>query len=487
MENLVESSNLRDVAARQFQPQIVGDDAGAIRRILVCSTARRSPRCACRTRSRLAKTFGSAMTLLHVLEPRHERPRAAVDRRARWEIARQEARRYLERIERKATRGVGAGGRRPGSSKAIRPSASRRSRASSAPISPCSGATARAASRRGISAARCSRSWRWRGAPCFIARSSLGGRRRRRAPKRILVPLDGSLRTESVLPTAARIASAHGAELLARPRGRRSRSRRRCCTRRRTSTLARELAARLESSARAIPGRTFATSWRARERRCARSSFATRTSDRPPRARRRRSTSISSCSRRTASTCNSRAILRERHGAPARALDRSRCSSCRTSRGAELHEPTTSTRRSRRRSARATRRRPFDRRGRAARRDRTTAETAALDADARALAETQRDLDARAAMALTRFLEPSPIARALERARSASSPRATPTTPTLQKAAEWFLDNYYLIRRVARQVDEELPRGFVRRPPASSRRAPRRACRASTRWRARSS
>ena len=35
----------------------------------------------------------------------------------------------------------------------------------------------------------------------------------------------------------------------------------------------------------------------------------------------------------------------------------------------------------------------------------------------------------------------------------------------LQKAAEWFLDNYYLIRRVARQVDEELPRGFVRHLP----------------------
>jgi nucleotide-binding universal stress UspA family protein len=33
-------------------------------------------------------------------------------------------------------------------------------------------------------------------------------------PKHILIPLDGSLRTESVLPTAARIAEAHGAEML---------------------------------------------------------------------------------------------------------------------------------------------------------------------------------------------------------------------------------------------------------------------------------
>jgi nucleotide-binding universal stress UspA family protein len=34
------------------------------------------------------------------------------------------------------------------------------------------------------------------------------------APQHILVPLDGSLRTESVLPTAARIAKAHGAEMV---------------------------------------------------------------------------------------------------------------------------------------------------------------------------------------------------------------------------------------------------------------------------------
>ena len=37
---------------------------------------------------------------------------------------------------------------------------------------------------------------------------------RRTSPRRLLVPLDGSLRTESVLPTAARIANAYGAELL---------------------------------------------------------------------------------------------------------------------------------------------------------------------------------------------------------------------------------------------------------------------------------
>jgi nucleotide-binding universal stress UspA family protein len=46
----------------------------------------------------------------------------------------------------------------------------------------------------------------------FVARSSVAPTVV--VPKRILVPLDGSLRTESDLPTAARIASAYDAELL---------------------------------------------------------------------------------------------------------------------------------------------------------------------------------------------------------------------------------------------------------------------------------
>lgn len=43
--------------------------------------------------------------------------------------------------------------------------------------------------------------------------------------------------------------------------------------------------------------------------------------------------------------------------------------------------------------------------------------------------------------------------------------RRTAVDARLQSAAEWFLDNYYLIRRIARQVEEELPRGFVRHLP----------------------
>jgi nucleotide-binding universal stress UspA family protein len=44
--------------------------------------------------------------------------------------------------------------------------------------------------------------------------ASPGGAREGAYPKRILVPLDGSLRTESVLPVAARLAGSEGAEVI---------------------------------------------------------------------------------------------------------------------------------------------------------------------------------------------------------------------------------------------------------------------------------
>jgi cyclic beta-1,2-glucan synthetase len=89
----------------------------------------------------------------------------------------------------------------------------------------------------------------------------------------------------------------------------------------------------------------------------------------------------------------------------------------------------------------------------------------AVEADARALAQAQRRLR-RARPAVTDYIEisSSPIARALERARKHMASSHIEDA-RLQKAAEWFLDNYYLIRRVARQVAQELPAGFLRRLP----------------------
>jgi cyclic beta-1,2-glucan synthetase len=86
-----------------------------------------------------------------------------------------------------------------------------------------------------------------------------------------------------------------------------------------------------------------------------------------------------------------------------------------------------------------------------------------LEARARALAELQRNLE-RAARLLTQFFESPPFARPLERAQKRVSAEHL-AGGALPKASEWFLDNYYLIRRVARQVEDELPRGFVRHLP----------------------
>ena len=87
----------------------------------------------------------------------------------------------------------------------------------------------------------------------------------------------------------------------------------------------------------------------------------------------------------------------------------------------------------------------------------------ALEVEARTLAQMQRDLE-RAARFIGHIFEPAPVARRLERARRHLAARDLGDA-TIQKPAEWFLDNYYLIRRVARQVEDELPRGFVRHLP----------------------
>jgi cyclic beta-1,2-glucan synthetase len=91
------------------------------------------------------------------------------------------------------------------------------------------------------------------------------------------------------------------------------------------------------------------------------------------------------------------------------------------------------------------------------------AKTSALEADARILAESQSRLE-RATRLVTPYFEPSSVARALEHAQKHLASRFSGEA-SLPKAAEWFLDNYYLIRRVARQVADELPRGFVRHLP----------------------
>ena len=57
-----------------------------------------------------------------------------------------------------------------------------------------------------------------------------------------------------------------------------------------------------------------------------------------------------------------------------------------------------------------------------------------------------------------------PIARRLAQAHAAWHGNSSPSE-SLRVAGEWFFDNYYLLRRVARQITEELPLGFRNRLP----------------------
>jgi cyclic beta-1,2-glucan glucanotransferase len=90
-------------------------------------------------------------------------------------------------------------------------------------------------------------------------------------------------------------------------------------------------------------------------------------------------------------------------------------------------------------------------------------EAEAFEQRARSLAGSHGAIE-RPRRGVADFLDAPILASSLEQAqrRLASGPSAD---AALRKPAEWFLDNYYLIRRVARQVAEELPRGFVQRLP----------------------
>jgi cyclic beta-1,2-glucan synthetase len=91
------------------------------------------------------------------------------------------------------------------------------------------------------------------------------------------------------------------------------------------------------------------------------------------------------------------------------------------------------------------------------------AKVIALDAEDHALAESQRDIE-RAPRLVMHGAESRQVAHRLERAQRYLAATASEDA-TLRSAAEWFLDNYYLIRRIARQIEEDLPDGFVHRLP----------------------
>jgi nucleotide-binding universal stress UspA family protein len=222
-----------------------------IRRVLVCLDRSPFSEVCLPYALCISKTFGSALTLLHVLEARHERtgPRAGPHSTdaVGWEISRREGSEYLARLEREATERSGqqVDVRLEQGQPAERIVALARELGADLTVLGSHGEGGVSAWNLGSTVQQVLAVTR---GSVLVARSSSPAPSEI-CPRRILVPLDGSPRTESVLPTATRIANAHGAELVLahvvaepQPTG--------VLRAGEDMALARELAARLESRAR---------------------------------------------------------------------------------------------------------------------------------------------------------------------------------------------------------------------------------------------
>jgi nucleotide-binding universal stress UspA family protein len=216
METRSHTPHLPAREAPRSPTQALPAEGHGIRRVLVCLD--RSPFSeACLPYAIcIGKTFGSALTLLYVQEARHELSGPLSGPRSTdalgWEIARREAQEYLEGAERQATElsGQRVDVRLEQGHPAERITALARELGADLTVLGRHGEGGVTAWNLGstvqqvLAVARGS---------VLVARSSSPAPSAV-CPKRILVPLDGSLRTESVLPIAARIARAHGAELI---------------------------------------------------------------------------------------------------------------------------------------------------------------------------------------------------------------------------------------------------------------------------------
>ncbi len=160
----------------------------------------------------LARVFGSAITLLYVMQPLHEHSGAHITDPLGWEVARREASAYLEALARTAREawGLSVDCRIEQGRPAERIIAIAQEIGAELTVIGSHGESGLAAWNLGSTAQQI----------LAVSRGSVllahaaSPAPRVVTPTRILVPLDGSPRTESVLPTAVRIAAAHGAEVL---------------------------------------------------------------------------------------------------------------------------------------------------------------------------------------------------------------------------------------------------------------------------------
>lgn len=184
-----------------------------IQRILVCLDRSPSSDLCLAHAMAFASTFGSSLTLLHVMQPPSEHVGPQTTDALGWELARQEASAHLEQYEKRAA----ASGRRVDvrleeGRAAERIVALAREVGADLVVLGSHAKDGEAVWHQGAIAQ----------AVLAMARSSLlvavargSTVNQGTAPLgRILVPLDGSLRTESVLPIAERLAQTHRSELL---------------------------------------------------------------------------------------------------------------------------------------------------------------------------------------------------------------------------------------------------------------------------------
>lgn len=160
----------------------------------------------------MAKTFGSSVTFVYVMEqPRQTHAGMQMSDVLDWEISRREADVFLERIKTETELELG----QPVQVRLEQGNAAERivdvAREIGADLivvsshgeGGASGANLGSTVQKLLTLARTS---------VFVVHTSRPAGRE--LPRRLLVPLDGSSRTESILPTAVRIAEAFGAELL---------------------------------------------------------------------------------------------------------------------------------------------------------------------------------------------------------------------------------------------------------------------------------
>jgi nucleotide-binding universal stress UspA family protein len=185
----------------------------AMRPVLVCLD--RSPAseiCLAHALSH-AKAFGSSLTLLHVMEPPHESGGSHTSDALGWAIACQEAQAYLERRRMEASQALG----RPVDVRLEQGSPAERivgvARELDAELIILGRHGENGTAVWGLGATVQQVLAQARGS-VFVAHSVSAVDAAIVYPRRILVPLDRSFRSESALPTAARLASAYGAELL---------------------------------------------------------------------------------------------------------------------------------------------------------------------------------------------------------------------------------------------------------------------------------